>query len=219
MDFGLKVLASWLRSQNYPDGVETRAVMNARGDLSVAHGLPPKSELTRLGNTWSMTLPAANHFTPVAALPTTRAELVLYNGEPGGGKSYLIDAVYGVVDTSIAAAAAMVLLGQLVPSSTTALTDNTSILINSRSGKPSYGGKAKKALGSTAYGIADRWEALQGAQPAGPSASIGLAAYAECYGGFIVPPGGFFLANAIFGTAAGTALLGIVWHEVQLPLG
>jgi hypothetical protein len=143
---------------NYSEGDQRTAILNG-GETVVAQGLPLKSELVRLGQSWSITTPAANHFAPVAALPTTRAEMVLYNGEPSNGKSYLIDSVFAVADTSIAAAGVITLLGQMVASGT-APTDNTAVLVNSRSGRAAYGGRAKKAIANTAFGIADKWEVL-----------------------------------------------------------
>ena len=191
--------------------------MNARGDLCVVQALPPKADLVRLGFSFSARIPLANHFSTVAAQPTTRAELVLFNGAPAGGKSYIIDMVEFLADTTQAAATQVALLGQIVATGT-APTDNTAVLRNNRSGS-SNTSSSRIAIANTAFGVADRWEVLQSAI-GGASASIGLAAYAEINGGFIVPPGGLFLINAIVGTAAATsATMGLAWHEVQLDRG
>src|SRR4051812_35298353 len=70
--------------------------INGRGDQRVSQALPPKSELARLGLTYTCAIATASAFTYVNAWPTTRAELVLYNGEAGNGKSYVIDSVWMV---------------------------------------------------------------------------------------------------------------------------
>jgi hypothetical protein len=70
----------------------------------------------------------------VNAWPTTRAELVLYNGEPAGGKSYVIDSAFMADISSAAAAQSKALLAQLVAAAT-APTDDTAQLITSRSGR------------------------------------------------------------------------------------
>jgi len=191
--------------------------MNTRGDVLLAQALPPKAELVRLGGTWTRTIPTGSAFTHVAAWPTTRAELVLQNGEPVDGKSYILDAAWAAnVATSIAAASAYTLLGQLLPSHATPVTDNANILATSRNGRPKYTGNARCAVANTTYGVASQWEVLAAA-PAGPAASIGLAVHAELFGGWILPPGAIMLLNLVVGTAAGTASIGITWHEVQLP--
>jgi hypothetical protein len=91
----------------------------------------------------------------VNAWPTTRAELVLYNGEPSGGKSYVIDSAFMADISSAAAAQSKSLLAQLVAAAT-APTDDTAQLITSRSGRAlfgaAYSGKAKRALANTAPG-------------------------------------------------------------------
>lgn len=213
----LKALIRRANLSDYAEGVTGQIAGNNRGDLFTAQSLPSKAELVRLANSWSIVTPSANHFTPVAAMPTTRAEMVLYNGEPANGKSYLIDAVFAIADTSIAAAGVLTLLGQTLASGT-APTDNAAVLVNSRACKASYAGKAKKAIANTAFAIADKWEVLAPSALSSATTAIGLAAYAELNGGFLIPPGGLFLANMIAGTGAGTALIGVVWHEVQLPV-
>ena len=51
-----------------------------------------------------------------------------------------------------------------------------------------------------------------------PWATIGLGAVAEINGGIIVRPTYTLGINAVVGTAAGTAIMGLSWYEVQLPL-
>ena len=197
----------------------SQSAMNGRGDLCVAQSLPAKTEYVRLGGTWSARIPLASHFSTVAAQPTTRAELVLFNGEPAGGKSYLIESVEFLADVTQAVATQIALLGQIVPNiglAVAAPTDNAAILRNSRSGRGTFSSNAKLALANTAFAIADRWEVL-GSAISGAAGSIGLAAYAEVYGGFIIPPQAVFCINAIVGTAAAaSATMGICWDEVQL---
>jgi hypothetical protein len=206
---------------DYNEGSTSPLGITARGEQLMVQALPPKAELVRLGNTFSVAIATGNAFTYVAAWPTTRAELVLHNGEAGGGKSYVIDSAFMVDITSAAAAQAKTLLGQLVPSGA-APTDDTAQLFTSRSGRGVYGatypGRAKRAVANTAFAIANKWEVL--ASVVNPNtASIGSALVAELYGGWIVPPGGVLCLAGLASTAAGTAIIGVTWHEVQLPLG
>lgn len=201
----------------YSDQDEKIPAMNDRGELLVSPALLPKTELARLGQTWNVKIATASAFTHVAALPTTRAELVLFNGEAAGGKSYVIDSVWHLGITSMAAAGSVALLGQIVPNAT-APTDNTSQLITSRNGK-TYNGYAKRAVAQTTM-TADKWELLASSNSGGgATAQIGLATIAELNGGWILKPGDMLGVNVVAGTAAGTAIMGITWHEVQLPIG
>jgi len=218
MQLSFKGLVRKLFAPDYSDGTFDAAINN-RGDVCVVQGLPPKTDIVRLGNTWHCCIATASAFTHVAAWPTTRAEIVLYNGESAGGKSYIIDSAWAAnVATSIAAASAYTLIGQIVPGPVTAPTDDTAQLITSASGRgTNYSGKARRAIANTAFAVANKWEILNGA-PSGAAGSIGLGIFAAVDGGLQVPPGAVLCLNLITGTATGTACIGVKWHEVQLPV-
>src|SRR5437773_2457146 len=78
---------------NYDEG-DQRIGLLSGAEIPVAFGLPPKTELVRSGQSWSTTIPTGSAFSFVADLPTTRAELALFNAEPDTGKSYVVDAVW-----------------------------------------------------------------------------------------------------------------------------
>ena len=194
----------------YVDGATSGVCINARGDMRVAQSLPSKAELARLGDSWYTTIPTGSAYTNVADMPTTRAELALYNGD--AVKSYVIDSVWITSLTSITAISAVSLIYQVA--SVAALTDNTAVLISSPLGL-TYGGRAKRALAVTTM-TANKWGVLAcaGAQAA---VSIGSGVIAEVNGGIIVRPGYTLGINAVVGTATGTTIAGIAWHEVELP--
>lgn len=202
----------------YGDGDEKTPGMNDRAEILIAQAVPDRAEMVRLGRTITRTIPTGSAFTHVAAWPTTRAELVIKNGESPGGKSYIFDSIWAAnAATSIAAASAYTLLGQIVNSHATDVTDNTAVLTQNRSANANYASLSKCAVANTAYGVASKWEVLESA-PAGPAASIGLAVLAKINGGIILPPGAILLLNLIVGTATGTAIIGATWDEVQLPV-
>lgn len=205
----------------YSDGDQKIPIMNERGELTVSTCLPPRTELARLGQTWNVKIANANAFTFVAGYPATtgtRAELVLYNGEAvGSNKVYVLDSAWVAAITSMAAAGSIALLGQTVVAPSVP-TDNTAHLITGRTGR-SYPGKAKRAVAQTSA-ITDKWELLAPSQSGGgATAQIGLAAWADLYGAWILQPGDMFALNCIAGTAAGTAIAGITWHELTLSVG
>jgi hypothetical protein len=205
-------------------GQPQQFAMNPRGDQLIAQALPERTELVRLGRSYAAQIAAANAFTYVAALPTTRAELVVYNNAPVGGVSLVIERVwlYGV--TSMAAAQPIAMLGQVCAAGLVAApTDGTTTVVQtSLSGKNvglTRAGVALFALANTAFGLANHWAVLgTGVTPA-PTTNLGVSIEANCYGRYIIPPQATFLLNAVAGTAAGTAVMGLEYHEVQLTLG
>lgn len=216
----LQALAAIIRRRaagEYGDG-DHRIQQNPRGDLCMAPALPLKAELTRMGDSWSCAIATASAFTFVAAWPTTRAELVLFNGEPTGGKSYLIDSAWLTNITSQAAAQPFSLLGQLALTGIAAPTDDTAQLIFSRSSRRQYGGQAKRAVASTAFALANKWEIIGNSAISPMTTNLGASIYVDLFGGWLVPPGGAFCLAGLAGTAAGTAIAGLTWHEVQLPV-
>lgn len=200
---------------DYSDGEPGQMpAINNRGELLVAQGLPQRTELTRLGRSWSVTIPTGSAFTPVAAWPATLCNLEIFNNEPAGGMSYLIETCWVAAITSLAAASSITLLGQLIVNPA-APTNNTAVLIVSRSGKANYSGRMTRALATT-VATASQWDVL-GAAAASPAASIGAGVFADVWGQYIVPPQSAFAVNAVFSTAAGTAIQGITFSEVYLP--
>jgi hypothetical protein len=202
---------------NYADG-SFAPVMNPRGDISTAEGMPLKTEITRQGNTWTCCIATGSAFTYLNAWPTTRGELVLYNGD--SQLSYVIDSVFMVDITSAAAAQSKSMLAQLVPPGNigTVPTQDTTQLITSRSGRAAYGGAAIRAVANTAMGqTANRWE-IVGSVTVPNTASISAAIYEDLFGGWIVPPKGGIAFAGVASTAAGTAILGCTWHEILLPI-
>lgn len=190
---------------------DNKAQINRRGETLVAQGLPFKTELARLGNSWNCTIPTGSAFTPVAAMPTTRSELALYNGY-SDGTCLVIDSVWVYSLTSLAAASGFTLIYQVA--SVAVLTDNTAVLINSPTGK-TYSGSVLRALATTTM-TANKWAALNSSGGISTTTTIGSGLFAEVAGGVIVKPGFTLGLNAVMSTAAGTALIGVAWHEAKL---
>lgn len=220
MSYSTKIFG-WVRklyAQDYAEG-EGQLAINTRGDLSVVQGLPPRAELVRLGKSWNASIPTGSAFAPVAAWPTTLANIILYNGEPAGGKTYVIDRAWAAAITTIAAASSFALLAQNVGNQPTvaAPANNAAVLKTSSNCRNNYDGNARLAIANSAFAIASQWDVIA-AMAASPSASIGASTYADLYGAYVVPPGGVFCLNVVASTAAGTMIQGLSWHEVQLPI-
>jgi hypothetical protein len=194
---------------------EVQMAYNPRGDQMVALGLPPKAEVLRYSNLWTVRIATGSAFTYVNAWPTTRAELIVYNGEPTGGKSLVIDSAWMCGITSMAAAQPISLLGQIGVVATIPTHDTAQLVCNRRGGK-AYGGNAKWAVANTTGGcLTNLWELL--ASTNSPmTTNLGQGVYANLWGGWIVPPGYVLGLAGLAGTAAGTAIIGVTWAEIQL---
>lgn len=195
---------------NYGEGDQRLGILNG-GEVCVAQGLPAKAEAVRLGNYWTTCIPTGSAFTNVAAMPTTRAELILYNGEPGNGRSYIIDQIGFISLTDVTAAVCATIVYQVNVST---VTDDSTVLINSPVGSV-YSGRAQRDLALTTF-TANKWAPLASSNT-GAAKSIGLGIVAEVNGGIIVRPGCALGVNAIVGTATGTSLMSISWIEEKLP--
>ena len=201
---------------NYGEASTSQIALNSRGDQLVAQSLPGRTELVALQHSWNVAIPTGSAFTNVATMPTTRSELALYNGEPGDGYSYVIDSVWYMCLTSITAASGISIIYQV--DAVTALAENLAVLISSPTGRASYDGNATKAVATTTM-TANKWTSIASAEGAGAVVSIGTGLVAHVDGGIIVPPGFTIGVNAVLGTAVGTSIMGITWHEVKLAQG
>lgn len=187
-----------------------------QGSALVAEGLPLSAELVRMGDSYQVLSAAA---TGLTATPTTAGLLTIWNGEPGNGRSLVIDSVTAtkiIIDVTTNDLATV--WAQIIRPPMAAPTD-AALAIRSLSGRYSYGGRVRSVASSTT--LANRWEAI--GQVPNPTAAIGGSAWAQAdlplLGRFIVPPGGAFTLSASEVTnTASTFRFGIRWHELQLPV-
>lgn len=199
--------------ENYADTADL-IDMNPRGDVYMAPALLPKVELARLGKSWYAAIPTGSAFTPVAAMPTTLSNLSIYNGYADGATCLVIDQIGVMSLTSLAAATGITILAQM--NAPAVLTNNTAVLVSSPTGL-TYSGPVLAALATTTA-VANKWMALAASGGIGTTTTIGTGLVAEVGGGWIVKPGFTLQTNAVFSTAAGTAIQWVSWHEVKLPL-
>ena len=204
---------------NYGDGSFT-PIMNPRGDLSVALGLPERTELVRLGQSYSAQIPAASAFTLLITIPPTRAEIALQNSaEVGSDICLVIERFWGKAVTSMASAAALTPLSQVVAPGTTLVADNAAVLRTSLSGKGTYTGVGTLCIASTATGcLTDKWNHHASVETSATT-NIALCTEVNCFGKYIIPPRGNFSMNAQESVSGGTAIIGIEWHEALLVRG
>lgn len=200
---------------NYPENREDEQFhLNTRGDQLVAQGLPELTEIVRLGDSWQVM--TATAIAALTAQPTTTGALNLWNGEPAGGKSYVIDSVGSVevvVDATQSNCTAMFVMNNKTP---VAAPTDAALAIRSLSGR-TYGGRARTTVNATVTN--DGWF------PTGNSAAPAPAAAGSAWkqfdwplkGLYIVPPGGQFCVHAAKVAATASQMQFVIrWHEVQI---
>lgn len=206
---------------NYPENREEEQFhLNSRGDQIMAQGLPPLTELVRLGDSWWV--PTTTAFAALTTEPTTVAGLSLYNAEPSNGKCYAIDSVFlweRVADATqenyTALFAMLNTRTSAAPSAGTLLTAAT--VIKSLSGRPSYAGSAQVRAGATV--VNDGWQSIGNSEPfvGAIAGDIWKTKDVPLAGMFLCPPGAAFNVHVAKVAATASQLqVGIRYHEVQL---
>lgn len=216
-----RVRTLW-RDMNFAQNSEdTQLHVTHRGDQFQVPGIPGDLVYTVIqGGSFQVA-----HQTGVAALtalPTTTAALTLYNGEPDGGKCYIIES-FGTWEavTDATQNNTSVLFACMNVGKTTVVTDTLASSVRSPIGNK-YGGLAKIASGATI--VNDGWFA-HSKIPVVPTVFAGTLWVAnevqpQTKGWYIVPPGRQFNVQIVKSVAAAAAqqFHFIRWHEMILPI-
>ena len=193
---------------------ERQLQVDKRNSLLIAHGLPPYTEITRRGGGWQTMATTA-----VAALvirPSTTAMATLWNGEPAGGKSYIIDRAFAHQLVSTAAAGFHSLWLCVHPAGMAAVTDDITAR-NSLSGKKGYVGFSRFDNGATV--VADGWFPWGNwgeVEPTGVLPGGHVEAVVE--GRIIIPPTAALSLQVVASVVGNTFTAGFAWYEEQLDL-
>lgn len=203
-----------VRGSGQPDlaanGVKTPSV-NGRGDQIIAVGLPLSAELVRHGESYVVI--QASAVAPVVALPTTTAQVSLWNGEPDNGRTLILDSVF---ITGVVSAAAATALGVAVMLNEGRVSQPSGTLLTPKglSGQPGGGSRARPILAATV--VDNGWHPL-GNSVVGPASQIGLNLDVPVNGLYLVRPGCLISFAALANTASTiTVKIGFRWHEVNL---
>jgi hypothetical protein len=205
-----------------PGSSDEQIALTAQLEQLVAPGAAPFREITRMGRTFEVHTAAA--IGAVVAIPTTAQMLALYNNEPDGGRSYVIDwvAATNVVSTAVASQAQLLAnIGQLREAAPTDAALTIKKLNGMGTGNDT---KARTILNATALsaamGLAANWFPLgPSVGKPGVAGTPGYGLWAPVDGRIIVPPGRFFAMHVLANVVGETFLAYMAWHEVQLTLG
>lgn len=216
------------RVRKLSEGIESSSpdtaqqpTLNDQLELLVSLASSQYGEIVRLGRAFQTHTTAA-----VAALvapPAATANLQLYNNEPDGGRSYIIDYAWmaNIVSTAVAASAQLwALVGQVRETPPT----DAALLITQLNGLGNKDTRARTVLTATALpgttGVAGNWFQIGPTQAkAGAAATPGYGGGVELNGRIIVPPGRFFALAVMANVVGETFTTGVTWHERVLRLG
>lgn len=213
-------------------GIPRAPEVDVQGNLIQAPALPERSLFSAQGKLWEggLSTTTGTITAITGGMPTTQAQLALYNGETGANaKSYIIDRVYIMVITSSTAGGIAIITTGVIPSSSIVGTLATifggtavpNANIKNTAGKGYYGGNAKLFTNGTitavpAIAITD-WIPVQSLPGAGAAATtLGSVVTGECYGRYILPPGAAIAFNVMGASAAGTNGIWVSWAEMDM---
>ena len=191
--------------------------LNGIGDVYVAQGFPPYTEMTRRGFGFQVIAVAA-----VAGLvvrPSTTAGITLYNGESTGGKSYIIDRIFTHCLVSGAEQGRFMMWACIHPAGMTKPASEIAASATNLTGMSgrTYSGNAvvNLALACTDNG----WFPVSSStdyELTGVLPGAGLCVPIE--GRLIVPPTGAISLQVVASMADSTYCQGLSWYEEQLDL-
>jgi len=209
-------IEAYILQANNRDGVgeSIESQANSRGDLEIAQSLPPYAELTRLGSGYQAMTTSA-----VAALiarPSTTALFTLWNGEAGGGLSYIIDRIFAQQLVSAAAASRWGIWACIHPVGMAAVTADITAIKSTR-GKANYGGNARLDIGATVgddgwFPYGDQHDVEATGILGGGQGSVPIE------GRIIIPPTAGISLHVVASSVNEDFNVGFAWHEVQLVL-
>lgn len=204
--------------QDLRQGQYGEAAQNARGDLLLAQALSPCAEVARQGQTYRACQTAAVN--SVTALPTTAAQVTLWNGEPDTGLSYVVHSVATVVQASSFGGAASLGLVGCLNRGKKADPAGTLLTIRGTAGQ-AYRGRGKVSLARSITN--DGWFPL-GSSGSGGAFSLagfdmtGVTAQWFAHGVIVLLPSHMFSISVVSEPGAGlmTVRSAIRWMEVRL---
>ena len=204
---------------------ETRFALNNKNDAFVSQATSPLEDIVAAGRAFEVNtgMTTALDLAAVIAVPTTAVMLAIYNNEPDGGRSYIIDDVWALQTTAAASLFHACLLGVLGTTRVAAPTDATPAgALRALNGNGGTDTKARVVVATTidaVTGVAANWTVLSRSSTAGVTSLTGMAMTADKPLGIIVPPGRYFGMHVHASAVGHEFNAGIRWHERLVELG
>lgn len=201
------------------DGAEI--TLSQQLEVLIALGAAPWQETVRVGRSFFVNTTTA--VASVVALPTTAVTLALYNNEPDGGRSYVIDWVGAINIVAGAATGQSEIIANLGQVRAAVPTD-AALAIKKMNGMGggNVDSKARTIVGGTALdadtGQASRWFPLGPAVGKPGAVAVGPSIWVPVDGRIICPPGRYFALHTFSDIVTDTFQVFVGWHEKQLTL-
>lgn len=195
---------------------ETNVQASRNGALYVAQGLPPYTEMSRRGEGWSMMNTAA--LAALVVRPTTVSQSTLYNNNPSGGPSFIIDRVFcfNLVST---AAQARFGIWLCLHKYMTAPTSPEITVANGNTGKVGTGDAIGAIFKTPATVLDDGWFPWGSSVDTEPTGVLpGPQISVEVAGRLIVPPGRGISIQVVASAVADTFTTGFSFYREQLDM-
>jgi hypothetical protein len=200
-------------------GTNKNLEVSESGAAYIAHSAAPYEESTRGGYAFSAisTTAAAG----CVALPTTAANISIFNSADDGGRSIIVDAFFAiniVAHTTLGQHGLIYVLGQ------TRVASNAGALIPRKLNGKGPGSDTVALVGDSGTALDAVTGVAIGWTPIGPTANNsvvslpGVVLYAPVDGRIIVPPGRLLGVNVWTSNVEFTWNCGVIWHEKQLTL-
>lgn len=196
-------------------GEEVTIKAERSGALHVNQALPPYTLLTALGKGYMVY--NTNVLPALVVRPSTLAMLTLWNGESGGGLSYIIDRVYAHQIVSGTGAESRWGIWLMIHPVGTGSVDADLTTIDSLRGIASYGGNARA---DNADAVADHgWHPWGDSVDVEPTTVLpGSQKDVRPEGRIVIPPGSAISVTVVASTVDEDFHVGIQWYEAQLDL-
>ena len=199
-------------------GNEIDIKANEAGAVLAAQEAAQFEDITRAGKAFhciSVTTTAA-----VIAIPTTAGMLSIWNSADDGGKSIIIDAVFGY---AVAGGAVLYQAGMIyVVGQTRVATNGGAIVVRRNNG---YGATSDSVAVcddvptlDAVTGVAVGWMPIGNSVTSAVISLGGLAIYERVDGRIIVPPGRALGLHVLASAVGTTWQVGAMWHEKVLTL-
>jgi hypothetical protein len=204
-----------------PGAEEIQFALTAQAEQLVAHGAQWNQENVRQGRAFWVANAIGTPVAALTAIPTTAAALAIYNNEPDGGRSYVIDYVwcFNVAVTAVTQFHAGMIgcLGEVreaIPTAGAPVIKNAcgSGKLDTRCRPIIAGMGAGSGLAANWFPMGPTWKSSVVTLP-------GLAMIVPVEGRVIVPPGRYFGVAVLSSITTHTYICGIGWTEKQLILG
>ena len=207
----------------YAMGAEDRSIeVNDQGELLVAWGSQQYVESVRHGHAFRVSCAAV---ASVTAVPTTATALLIWNNEPDGGRSFIIDRVTALFTANTAALPHAGIIANLGQQRAAAQVASGGVIYKQNGLNGALAGnvdsKAIVVAGGTLdaiTGVAIGWFPLGDSINAAVTSLPGFQKSVEIGGRLIVPPGRSFGVHTLASVTSCSAVCGVEWTEAYLDL-